>query len=349
MKADMKQKRSRQSGVAIVAALLLVALVTVLAAQWLAKQNALGRAVEVQRNSFQARWLLTAATDWARVILREDTDSNSSRRNNYDGKGDIWTVPLARTHVTDASGRLEAYVSGGIEDAQGRFNLADLVSKNQIDEEALARFTRLCVAAGANSSQARAIATQVLQRTPKVSVVDKGSAPPEKAPGAAEPPAPAENPPQPGQQPIDPVLPIPSLRSITELPATEKVDANTLALLDPHVTVYARASGAPSTINVNTAGVPALASIAPEINQSMAQAIVAKREQLSFFKDVADFKNNFPALNVVTQIDKLITTQSAWFLAVGRIEHGRIDIVRQALINRPVGGGAATLVWSRDL
>ncbi len=316
------------------AALLLVALVTVLAAQWLAKQNALGRAVEVQRNSFQARWLLTAATDWARVILREDRGKNA-----YDGKGDVWMVPLARTRVTDASGRLEAYVSGGIEDAQGRFNLADLVSKNEIDAEALARFTRLCVAAGAKSAQARVIAAQVLERTPKV---------------VATPATPAGNPNpagQPNQPPVDPPPPTPSIRSITELPASEKVDANTLALLDPYVTVYTRDNGEPSRINVNTAGVPALTSIAPEISQSMAQAIVAKREQIFYFKSVVDFTNSFPALGVIKpdKAEQLMTTQSNWFLAVGRIEHGRIDLVRQALINRPTGGGAATLVWSRDL
>lgn len=336
MKAGMRQKRSGQSGVAIVAALLLVALVTVLAAQWLAKQNALGRAVEVQRNSFQARWLMTAATDWARMVLLEDAS-----RNNYDGKGDQWTVQISRTRVTDSSGRLEAFMSGGLEDAQGRFNLADLVSKNKLDEDALARFTRLCVAAGANSAQARAIAGQVLQRTPKVSAAS------EKASAAAEPPA--GNPPQPGQTPIDPVQPIPSLRSITELPATEKVDVNTLALLDPYVTIYERANGAPSKINVNTASVPVLMSIAAEINQSMAQAIVAKREQLTYFNSVQNFLINFPALNSVKQADQLMTVQSGWFLAVGRLEHGRVDLVRQALIKRPTGGGVPTLVWSRDL
>lgn len=54
---------------------------------------------------------VVAATDWARVILRED-------RNPVDYIGEVWSVPLARTTVSDASGRLQAYVSGRV-NAQG--------------------------------------------------------------------------------------------------------------------------------------------------------------------------------------------------------------------------------------
>ena len=216
-----------------------------------------------------------------------------------------------------------------IEDAQGRFNLADLVLNNAVDADALARFSRLCVAAGASSSQARAIANSVLERTPKTT---SPSTPASGAPTPIAPPA------------------TPNLRAITELPASDKVDGATLALLDPLVTIYSRSSKTPSSININTASEAVLTAIAPQISLSLAQAIVAKREQISYFKDAADLISNFAALSSIDPSDQaIISTQSNWFLAVGRIEHGKIDLVRQALIRRVNNGAAATLEWARDL
>lgn len=308
----------RQRGVAIVAALLVVALVTVLSVQWLARQNALGRAVEAQRNSTQARWLLIAATDWARVILRED-------RNPVDYIGEVWSVPLARTTVSDASGRLQAYVSGRIEDAQGRFNLADLVANNEVDPTALERFTRLCAAVSITAAQAQVIAKSIVAITPKSAT-----------------PTP--------EHPI--VVPsMPRLRAITELAATPQVSADILAALDPYVIVLARNTKEPTPINVNTASATVLASIAPQIAQGLAQAIVARRDQTRYFKDRNDFKNTYPALQATDKLDALITVDSSWFLATGRIEHGKIDMIRQVLIKRPSGQNLSNtaVVWSRDL
>ena len=308
----------RQRGVAIVAALLLVALVTVLSAQWLARQNALGRAVEVQRNSAQGRWLLIAATDWARVILRED-------RNPVDYIGEVWSVPLARTSVSDSSGRLQAYVSGRIEDAQGRFNLSDLVFNNEIDARALERFTRLCAVLNISGAQAQAIARLVLARTPKS--------------------------PTPSSEKPMLIASTPQLRAITELTANSEISADLLAALDPYVIVLARNTNKPTPINVNTASAPVLASIAPLMAQGLAQAIIAQREQTRYFKDRNDFKNTFPVLQNIDNLDALITVNSDWFLASGRIEHGKIDMIRQVLIKRTLGQypSNTSIIWSRDL
>ncbi|MBV5297826.1 MAG: general secretion pathway protein GspK, partial [Rhodoferax sp.] len=63
---------THQRGAALLAAMLTVALVATFAAGALWQQ---WKSIEVEgaeRQRSQARWLLTGALDWARVILRED-------------------------------------------------------------------------------------------------------------------------------------------------------------------------------------------------------------------------------------------------------------------------------------
>ena len=67
-----RSHHSPQRGAALLAAMLTVALVATFAAGALWQQ---WKSVEVEgaeRQRTQARWLLTGALDWARVILRED-------------------------------------------------------------------------------------------------------------------------------------------------------------------------------------------------------------------------------------------------------------------------------------
>jgi general secretion pathway protein K len=292
----------RQRGVAIITALLVVALVTVLAVQWMSAQNALGRTVEVQRLSAQARWLLTAATDWAGVLLREDPNPT------VDHLGEVWAVPLARTRISDASGRLEAWVSGRIEDAQGRMNLADLVINNTVSDDAVERLQRLLTAAGLPGTQSQPVAKAVLAMTP------------------------ITPPPQPGL-PVTPPYP-PRIRSVLELTGREGLSESFLVQLEPYVTVLPRGTALGATaVNINTASAPVLASIHPSIAQ-VAQAIVAKREQGYYFRNKADLVGQFPALANIEGLADLYDVKSNWFLATGRIELQRVDMLRQALIQR---------------
>jgi type II secretory pathway component PulK len=67
-----RQKPSRQTGAALLMAMLTVALVATLASAALWQQ---WRAIEVEsaeRGRVQATWILQGALDWARLILAED-------------------------------------------------------------------------------------------------------------------------------------------------------------------------------------------------------------------------------------------------------------------------------------
>jgi general secretion pathway protein K len=109
----------KQSGAALITAMLLAALITILAASWLARFDSHLRVTEVQRMGTQARWLLRAATDWARMIISEDNAA-------FDDLTEVWAVPIAPIRMTDVAGAQEAYFSGRLMDAQAAFNLRNI-------------------------------------------------------------------------------------------------------------------------------------------------------------------------------------------------------------------------------
>ncbi len=83
-------RRLRQSGAALLLAMILVTLVATLAAGMVWQQT---RAVQVEaagRAQAQAEWILNGALDWARLILRED-----ARSGGADHLGEPWATPLA--------------------------------------------------------------------------------------------------------------------------------------------------------------------------------------------------------------------------------------------------------------
>src|SRR5205085_8977021 len=84
-----------QRGAALLIAMLTVALVATLAAASLWQQ---WRSVEVEtaeRARVQSGWILTAALDWARLILRED-----ARAGGADHLAEPWAVPLQEARLS---------------------------------------------------------------------------------------------------------------------------------------------------------------------------------------------------------------------------------------------------------
>lgn len=150
--------RLSQRGVALLLAMIIVALVATLAAGMVWQQT---RAVSVEaaeRARAQAGWVLAGAMDWARLILREDGRSGQQRGNAYDGLDEPWAQPLAEARLSaflaadkdnNVDSGPDAFISGGIEDAQSRFNLRGLVDDTgKVVAPRLEGLKRLCALAG---------------------------------------------------------------------------------------------------------------------------------------------------------------------------------------------------------
>lgn len=126
-----------QRGAALLGAMLLVSLVAALAATAVWQQWRLTEVERYERGRQQALWLVQGALDWARLILRED-----ARSGGADHLGEPWAVPLQEARLSSflasdgkASGLgdlSEVFLSGQIEDLQGRLNLSNLIDGDKV-------------------------------------------------------------------------------------------------------------------------------------------------------------------------------------------------------------------------
>ena len=256
--------RRRARGAAILLAMLIMTLVATLAAgmvwlQW--------RGIEVEsaeRARGQGEWLLNAALDWGNLILK------SQVRNGHpdDDLTQPWATPLAETKLSsflsaDGShsedGGPEAYLSGQISDESARYNLYNLVASTQPREETL-RLAQLCTAIGVPAQVASTIASGLNASF---------SAQAQNAAAAGQ---------QQQQSSGDAVLMPEKMADLVWL----GIDAKTIQQLEPFVTIYPIAAGAPATINANTAPAEVIMVAIPGANLAQAQQIVQRRMQKPF-------------------------------------------------------------------
>ncbi|MGH8456119.1 MAG: type II secretion system minor pseudopilin GspK [Stenotrophobium sp.] len=109
--APRSKKRSRQSGVALITAILVVALASIAASAILVSADIAIRRTTNLQDSEKAWWYAEGVEDWVKTILQRDSELNKT-----DSFADIWATP--ETLPVD-----EGVLRGHVEDLQGRFNL----------------------------------------------------------------------------------------------------------------------------------------------------------------------------------------------------------------------------------
>ena len=257
------KRRGRQAGAAILLALLIMTLVATLAAgmvwlQW--------RGIEVEaaeRARSQAEWLLNASLDWGNLILR----SSIRDAHTEDDLGQPWATPLAETKLSSflsadgnhsEDGGPEAYLSGQITDAEGKYNLYNIVlDPNKFDE--INRLKILCTAIGVSPDVASAIGSGLRNSSDAQKALAQGG------------------------QPSDSVLMPVQLSDL----AWYGVDPKALKLLEPFVQLLPPAAGqaaAISNINLNTAPAEVLMAAVPGISRAQAQQLILARQSHPFSK-----------------------------------------------------------------
>jgi general secretion pathway protein K len=132
--------RRQQRGVALVMAVLIVALATILAAE-VGFRGYLDQRRTVNTFSLDQSFEIAMGGEaWASDALRRDK-MQSSKTDDFTEE---WATPIPPIPLEDVGGEFE----GQLEDMQGRFNLNDLVSFDQsgqgtVNEPAVKRFERL--------------------------------------------------------------------------------------------------------------------------------------------------------------------------------------------------------------
>jgi general secretion pathway protein K len=315
-------RRAGQRGAAVLMALVVATLATVIVAGLFWQQFVLLRTIENQQLIVQSRVLMAGALDWARAMLREDL-----MRSSHDGLDEFWAKGLAETRL-DQLGEsstlaAQASIAGSIEDAQSRLNLRNLVGDDgKIAERDLEALKRLCDLLNVPSVNAVLIALRMKEAFAPQADDDKA--------GAAAP----------ARRPLPPVL-------STDIAAIPGISAEAAAALSPYLAVL-DANG--TRLNVNTAAAEVIAARLG-ISLARARAVVAQRERIAHFVDVGNFRNYVGDAGDADFGDADIATTSSYFFVRGQIRLARADIRMEALVRRSAqpGGGPVEVLWQREL
>ena len=299
----------RQSGVAVVTALLLVAIIaTVATYAGLGEQIWLRQAQNLSERA-QAEAVRQGALEWAAIILTLDAQDNST-----DDLTQAWAQMLP---PLPAEGGL---VTGQIVDAQGRFNLNNLLRDAGVSADDLAVFRRLL-----QGQELPAELADVL-----VDWLDSNAT---TQPNGAEdidyltnePPYRAANQP---------------LQSVDELYRVRGFSNEIINKLRPFVTALPQTTA----ININTASAELFQAMMETLSLSEAQNLIEQRKDEPF-QAVDDLKKRLPADVPPPKVS--YDVRSAYFEVNVATVFGRVQRRSRALLQRPAGT-AVRILWHQQ-
>jgi general secretion pathway protein K len=296
---------------AIVTALLVVAIVATSAAFLSLGQQVWLRQAQNLSDRAQAETVRSGALEWAAIILTEDAKDNATDDLTEAWAQDIPPLPAESGLVT-----------GRIVDAQGQYNLNNLVRRGQISNDDVAVFQRLLV-------------SQELAAELADSVVDWLDTDANTQPSGAEdidylnvePPYRAAN---------------QLLQSIGELRLVKGFDRDAVEKLRPLITALPEAT----SININTAPSAVLSALFPDLSLSEADDLVSQRDE-NPFSDVGQLKERLPSDVALPKVPYDI--KSSYFEVTIDTLFGRLQRQTVALLHRPSGTPVKVLWQQRQL
>lgn len=264
------------------------------------------RAVQVEsaeRARAQSAWILSGALDFARLILRED-----QRSGRPTALTEPWATPLAESRLStflavdkaQADDGPEAFLSGSISDAQGRYNLTNLVTP----------------AAGATPATVSLPELETLQRLCQLLGVETGVAD-RIATGLLDALAPSTG--------AAPLLP----RTVAQL-SWLGLDPASVQALQPYVVLLPVST----PINVNTASKEVLAAAIKGMDPASAERLVQIRQRTPF-KDLPGFTAQVAAFAPLTA---KLDVRSSFFEVRGRLRLVDRVLVERSMVQRLPNG-----------
>jgi general secretion pathway protein K len=282
--------RRQNRGVALITAMLISAIATMVAAN-LAWDNALDvRRTMVLLGRDQAVQVALGAESWVISILHQDMENSQT-----DHLGEIWASELPGLPIEGGE------VFGSIEDLQGRFNVNNLVDQDgQIEAESLEQFRRLLNALGLDPRFAGITADWIDSNVDAAfpdgaeDAIYTGIIPPYRTANQ-------------------------TLTSVSELAAIEGMDRATYKALEPHITALPGRTG----INVNTAPVAVLQSLDENMTLADVEGLIQEREAGGF----ADIETSFASLVTPDVLNRLEdSTQFFRLKVIVRIDTVRVTL-----------------------
>ena len=295
------KEASSQRGVALITAIIVVAIGTMIAVNLLWRGTLDLRRTDAALAADQGLMYLQGAEAWAGDILRQDlVDSPDS-----DNLGEPWAIELPPLPVDGGT------IVGRLEDLQGRFNLNNLIGNDgREDEYARRQFERLLVMVEADPGLAGAVIdwldpdTELRFPTGGEDVVYSDHDPPYRTANSM-------------------------ITSPSELMAISGFDRDTYRRLAPYVTVLP----AGTKLNVNTASDVVLASLSDDIDLGTAASMIEERGDAEFIDIDATFEGLVEP-DVLQEIDGV----SDHFLLTATVTLGSNQLTMRSVLQRDRSG-----------
>ncbi|MGA2778536.1 MAG: type II secretion system minor pseudopilin GspK [Steroidobacteraceae bacterium] len=319
-------RRRAQRGVALIIALILVSLATILAwkigyAGYLERRRSIGMLAAEQAVQFGL-----GAEALAADVLSRDMQMN--RQTTLAGPWAQVTQPLPLTAQSNPDGEPIGYLQGSLEDMQGRFNLNNLgrtLANGQPDPVPMEQFQRLLQSLNLETKWAGLVRDWI----------DADNLP-GSPDGAEDAVYTTQTPPYlTGNWPIT---------SPSELMALPGFDLTHYLKLAPYVTALPTAN---ATINICTASAQVLESLAPNLNGEYSGNLdaLAIGRKTGCFPDINTFKATVGPKNLV-QISGLYADSSSYFRLTTQVTLGTSEFTLYSLLLRGNGGKITPLLRS---
>jgi general secretion pathway protein K len=307
----------RQRGVALITAIVLVAIATVLAVHIGTRASLDLRRTSGLISLDQGWHVALGAEAWAIQVLRDDREDSQT-----DDLSEAWAQPLPPLPVDGGEMR------GALEDMQGRFNVNNLVvhdpttNELTVNEVSIERFEQLLTFAGADPRWARILADWL----------DEDTVPgfPE---GAEDGTYLAQNPPY--RAANGPVT------TATEMLALPGMTLEEYERIRP----YVAALPVGTTINVCTAAAPVLTSLIEGGTDFGDAKLLTSNRRDGCFPKIADLQATLDPDDFQVLLP-LISETSNWFRAVTAVRIGTSELTLYSLIERSSAGGSRTVLRS---
>lgn len=311
----MIRANNKQAGVALLTALLIVALVSIIGASMITRMNVSAHRSGNLWQDEQAWWYVIGIENWIAQILELD-----GKNSKIDALNEAWAQPVNYLPIEVGA------IQGQLFDLQGRFNLNNLADGKKSDMQ---RFQRLImIAADTDALTAQTIAESTrdwidadINPTLPYGAEDDfylGLNPAYRA----------------GNQ---------AMASPSELRMVRGVTSEIYTALAPYITAL------PSTtpININTAGAAVLASLAEGITPATAQGLVEKRAEEPWDSVKAFLQEDVLAGKDIPSQGLSVTT--GYFQVVGLVAVDRGQLRFRSTFARSGNGRTRMIAHSRNV
>lgn len=290
----------RQRGIAIIVAVLMAALVSGLAFILAGRERLWLFQLENRQDYASAQNITLGALNLARLTIRDD-----GRNNQVDHLAEPWNTPIPAINVE------EGRVAGQLSEAQGRFNLTNLIRDGKVYDPAVDAFGRLLSAQGLSARLASDLAAYLKLHVHVLDAEDATS----------------------GGKPVD----------LGELAAIPGFSSEVIRQIEPWVVVLPELTA----VNVNFAPPEVLAAIVPGLSLGEAQSILSSRAGKHFATGQAFFdavpekwRSQFRNYSWAVQSEYFFVTTESWF--------GRVHVRYQTLIKRN-GRNIPSVIWMKRI